>query len=260
MRVAVAVLAFTTSTAIAQPGATDEFEACKARRRELTAEAMTIADASERGERLAHMPTCERDADGTTRVVEAPPPPPPETEPFAPHLAVALHAGAGASSRITGSDPSVNGIGPFVELEGSWGLRRHVELAVVGGYASFRDASYAVPIGFDAYGNVITGMYDVRERLYDVGARVRLRYDNVSFGCGGGVELEQAFAYAAYHDESDVLAQAVAEGAYRVAQSGELSVDVLASVTAALNPGRWTSNALDRDVLSARLAVGLRWR
>ncbi len=238
---AVIACALVGGVAAAQPGA-DPFEACKARRRELTAEAMKIADAAERGRRLAAMPSCERAEDGTTTVVEPPPATPPDPI-VTPHVTAALRVGAAESATLIGSDDPASGLGPFIELEGGWRLRRRIELAAFGSYSRYRDATWmpGVPVG----------TFDVHDELYDVGARMRLHYDPFSFGAGIGVELEHGGS-AGYPVELFTLVQLELEAAYQAARTERLAIEVLGIASAATN--------LDRDVVSFRLALGIRLR
>jgi hypothetical protein len=221
----------------------------------MTAEAMKVADPIERGRMLAAMPTCARGEDGATAIIVAPPPPPPETTPFAPNFAAALRVGVAASSMSSGSDDAASGVGPYVELEGSWHFHRHLEVAVFGAYTTFGDTVVAA-IGTTINGNAVYGVYAVHDQLYDAGARLRLRYDKAAFGVGLGFELEKGVAYAAYPNYANVLEQAQFMGSYRIADHGRFAIDLLGVGAFALNGSRlW--NQPDRDVMSLRFALGV---
>jgi hypothetical protein len=228
--------------AAAQPSQ-DPFESCKARRRELTAEAMKVADAAERGRLLAAMPSCERADDGTTAVVEPPPAAPLEPA-VAPHVTAGLRVGASESATLIGSDEPASGLGPFIELEGGWRLQRRFELALFASYSWYRDTSW-MP------GPTRPGTFDVHDAIYDIGARVRLHYDPISFGAGIGVELEHG-GTADYPAELFTLMQLELEAAYEVTRTERLAIDMLAIATAATD--------LERDLISVRLAFGIRLR
>lgn len=232
---------------------TDEFDDCKAQRLRLTAEAMKIADANERGERLAAMPTCLREPDGSTTVRAAHPRAPEDTTPFAPHLTAALRVGAAASAMSAGAD-TASGFGPLLELEAGWHGWRHVELAAYAGYTRFRDPQWNALVSIGP-GQVMAATFDVTEQLYDAGARLRLHYGRVAFGGGAGIELEHG-AVVGQPAVSNVLAQLGVDGALEVARTGQFAADVVAGATVAMDPNSDPA----RDVISAGLAVALRWR
>ncbi len=232
---------------------TDEFDDCKAQRQRLTAEAMKISDVNERGRRLAEMPACVREGDGSTRVEGGLRREREDTTPFAPHFTAALRVGAAASAMSVGTD-TASGFGPLLELEAGWHAWRHVELAAYGGYTRFRDPRWNALVSIGP-GQVMAATFDVTEQLYDAGARLRLHYGRLAFGGGAGVELEHG-AIVGQPAVSNVLAQLGVDGAYEMARSGEFAADVVAGAAVAMDPNSDPA----RDVISACVALALRWR
>ena len=158
-----------------------EFAACKARRRELTREAMKVEDVIERGRKLALMPICRRFADRTTEVVGPVPPPPPPLSLLEVRPQVGVAAGMGTYSVGTAMAlPAA--YEPFFEVEAGGRLRQFSVLGF-GGYARV-DASFDY---FDA--NVLRpAHYEARDTLTDGGVKVRVRTGSLALGAGLGVE------------------------------------------------------------------------
>jgi hypothetical protein len=136
------------------------FEACKARRRQLTREAMRIQDMIARGRKLAAMPICRRFADRSIQIVNFAPAPPPQ-RPRRLHASPEVGLLAGIGSWQVGSGGAS---ASFLELEGG-GRVEDVSVVAFGGYARLANAT-----------------------ISDGGMKVRLHTGDVSFGAGIGVE------------------------------------------------------------------------
>ena len=237
---AVLIVVLATTPVLAEPATPEQFEACKARRRDMAAEAMKIPDANARGARLAELPTCERRADGTLDVT-APPPPVVDTTPFAPRVVLAARLGASAST-ILSNEVQPSGFGPYVEIEAGYHLRRHVELGAMIAYASFHDAS-----AFD----IVAGQnVDVRELSVDAAARASARYGDFAFGGGVGIEYER-YANTSF---STVLPLLELHAAYAFAHARALRAQVFASAT---DGNTLFASGFHGDLVSVRLGVGV---
>jgi hypothetical protein len=240
MRIGLLVVVGATAAAHAEPATREQFEACKARRSELSVEAMKIPTAAARAEAFAAMPSCERHDDGTFAVTVAAPRPV-DTTPFVPRAELAVRVGASAST-ILSNEVQPGGFGPYVEVEAGYQLRRHLELAAMVGYASFRD-----PAAFD----ILTGrVVDVREASFDAAARVTARYGAVSFGAGLGLEYER-YPNASFATTLPLLEVHVG---YTFARTRVLRAQAFATLT---DGNTLFAAGFHGDLVSARLGVGV---
>lgn len=179
MRAVVGVMVVSVAAvASAQPG--DDFEACKTRRRELTAQAMKIDSAAQRGEALAAMPICRRNTDGSTEVV-VPEPAPVDDAPFSPRFHVALRTGLAANMVMSQSDFEPDGSGPFVELEAGYRWQRAWSASAFGSFTRF---SGVVPVFYAP--PTPASSITVRDSLYAGGVRVARHHFQWWFGGGVG--------------------------------------------------------------------------
>jgi hypothetical protein len=255
----IVMIAIAARVAAAQPGAQDASEACKAERRARVADAMKVEDVSERGRLLASIPECRRRDDGSLELVVPPPPPHEDTTPFAPRAELAVRTGLAASALLPGAYASATATSPFVEVEVGWHARRHLAVALYAGTSRLHDPTYTTLIGqwvIDGSCRVVVpmfAMYDVDERLYDVGARLHFRHDRLSFGGGVGLEIDRGKAYADYPDHTNVLAEVGVDAALHLARIDRAIVELLGIATFAVAPSE-----PDRDVVSLRLGLGLR--
>lgn len=178
----VLALAIVTATAHAQP---DAFEACKQRRRELTSDAMAVADPVARGRMLAAMPVCRRFEDGSSEVVEHATTAP-DTTSYHP-LVLAVRLGlVGISGDATGELVPNVGAGPAVEVQAGYRFSRAWSVAGVARAAEVIDHVAVTNTDFvnDA---MQTTLYD---RL--IGGELRVdRYERAMwFGAGIGADYE----------------------------------------------------------------------
>ncbi|MDB4957376.1 MAG: hypothetical protein JWO36_4945 [Myxococcales bacterium] len=237
-------VAIAASPVDAAPATPEAFEACKARSRALAAEAMKIPDLQERGERLRTMPRCEHGADGTLQVIEPPPPPPVDTTPFAPHLELAARAGMATSLLLSGT-LDASGVGPYVEVEAGYRIRRRFGVAAFAGYTNFHDGEI-----FDA---VTRQMYDVREQSYNAGALLNLHYASAFFGFGIGFDYER---YGSGFATTAPMFRLHA--GYTFAKARGVQAQVLAVLSDVSTPYDLTGSPGSKDdLLCVRLAVGL---
>jgi hypothetical protein len=167
------------------------FETCKARRRELTAEALRVTDVVERGRQLAAMPVCRRLPDGETEVVEPPPPPAPDVSPFAPHASWAVRAGVEALTADGHGELGPTGSGPHVDVEVAYRFERAWSIAAFGRYRYIVDDFVPVsnPTPVDV---MITSIHD---QFIGGGARLDRHAGAVWFGGGLGGDYEHMRGY-----------------------------------------------------------------
>jgi hypothetical protein len=176
----VVVVALLVSTARADVEA--DFAACKARRRELTREAMKVDDVIVRGRKLALMPICRRFADRSVEVVGPVPPPPPPVSLLDVRPQVGVVVGMGTYSVGTGMQlPTVDE--PFLQVEAG-GRLREISVLGFGGYAH-------VSTSFDYIDQKLQrAHYVAYNTLTDGGVKARIQLGRVAFGAGAGVEQE----------------------------------------------------------------------
>ena len=182
MRAVAGVLVLIGAAAQAQPS--DELEACKARRRELTAQAMQIDDAARRGEALAAMPICRRNADGSTQV-DVPQPAPVDDAPFSPRFHFAVRTGVTANMVMAAQDFEPDGAGPYLELEAGYRWERAWSASAFGSYTRFSGEVPATQVGF----------LTVYDSLYDAGVRIARHHFRWWVGGGLGYERDNNVAY-----------------------------------------------------------------
>jgi hypothetical protein len=230
-----------TGIAAAQPATETPFEACRARRRALTAEAMKIDDAARRGEALHAMPVCSREADGSTQVIEAEAPEVVDNGPYSP-LVAAVRTGANATevfdSRV-GLEP--RGGGPFVDVELGYRWTHAYSIGAFASYAHFSDSS-----------NSLLGMLADSESLYSFGARGAFHRNRWTLSGGLGVLIE--------HDDHSVDAfRATISTTYLSLQ--ELAAYDLVSargMTAQVEVIVNEAGVSDRDIFAIQVGLGLR--
>ena len=263
--------------AAAQPGLADPraaFEACKARRRAQLSEAMKIADAQQRGHRLLAIEDCTPPrVDEPIATVE--PPPPVVLGPWA-----AIAVGISASAMSYGnppqlpvpiaSDPSrvlvVNGpsnvpsSGPLVELEVGWRFERRASLGVFVAYVP-SSATYI-------------GQYELHHDEVDAGVRARLHFGRASVAVGMGVDVDRAAAirnvlvFTAFDSvqQTDIagyttpLLLTCLDTSVDLAHRGRSAVELKATLAYAHTTEHVDRLlALDGDVISGRIALGVRY-
>ncbi len=235
-----------TRVVLAQPSTIDPndvaMDACKARRHELRVAAMKLRLA-ERGPKLVMLPECRRLPDGTTQVID--PTAQPVLPPFTPALSIALVTGI-AATRVTYPLDVASSFGPYVQLEGGWHFVRRISIGAFAAYTGFDDGSYL-------------GHYDVRHRIYDVGARIRVHVGDGTVGVGLGVEIDNALAFADVPATSTPNLLIAIDARLPIMHVGrfELIVDAIVSYSAASETPT-ADVSIYGDVLSARLAIGLR--
>jgi len=180
VRYVLVVVALVVGTAHADVEA--EFAACKARRRELTREAMKIEDVIVRGRKLALMPICRRFADEHVEVVGPvpPPPPPPSLSEVRPQVGLVVGMGTYLDNPGIALPATFE---PFFQLEAG-GRFRALSVVGFGGYTRV-DASfdYLDPKARASH-------YDAHNTLTDGGVKLRLSSGAFAFGAGLGVEQE----------------------------------------------------------------------
>lgn len=236
------MLILLSRVALAQPAATPSaFETCRVQRKAQTIEAMKIADPDARARRLLAMPICRREADGSVEVVDPTAPPLPEP-PFEPRAIAAVTAGVAASIVAYNVRPATS-LGPTVEAELGWQLRRRFSIGAFGGFSSFHDDAYL-------------GSYDVRHRFYDVGARVRYHVGGFRLGAGAGVELDDAMAFADVPAHRDPLLLFSVDALYPVARVDRFEVVVRGVVSFASSALASSDLSMYGNVISARLGIG----
>jgi len=229
----------------APPG--NDFEACKARRRALMADAMAIADPDARARALTAMPVCRRFDDGRTEVVAAAPPPAPDTTPFHAGLELAAVTGIAATTVMSDVELAPSGGGPFVEVEVGDRWNRAMSLAAYVNYTRFSDNDVAVSNGPFVPASIIT----VTDNVVGFGLRGSRHVGPFAFGLGVGAAVERMTGYQGM-TSTNVLRSIDAHVAYQLAVAGRFSAQLMLIVGDAGHP----SNT-DRELVSARLAVGL---
>jgi hypothetical protein len=236
------------TAAQAQPSAI-QFDDCKARRKVLTAEAMKIADADERARRLIAMPVCRRNPDNSVEVVE-PAAPQPDT-PFAPHIELAARTGIVGVTVISERYFAPTGIGPLVELEAGYRIRRPLSIGVLASYARFSDDTVVV------YPSGQPSIIAVREQLSSFGATGTWHTGPFWLRglLGAEVDVVDYAGMAVVNGKgraTDFLRAIGATLGYRFATTGRFDAHVAITFGEA---GSWSG--VDRELLSAALAVGL---
>jgi len=237
--------------AMAQPAlqpAHGSFDDCKDRRIALTAAAMKVADINDRARLLSAMPACRRFDDGETQVVEPAPPPTPDTSPFSPHVELAVRTGLAGTFVMAPYELAPAGVGPFVDIEVGYRLRREYSASVFGNYAHFSDDNIAVSNGPFVNASIIT----VTDDLYAFGARINRHLGSFWLGGGLGMELESETGYRGGHTTT-ALRSVDAYAGYRFGASRHLDAQLLVIVSEA-------GHVFDggRELLSGQLAVGLK--
>ena len=228
--------------------APDAFEACKAERRRQIAEAMQIADANERGRRLAAAPVCERAADGSLHVDD--PRAHPLEPPFKRFASWSLElglAGAVIQYQVRPSDA----FAPVIEGAAAWHFTRAYW---VGGFASaiwYDDATYL-------------GQLNTRHRFYDVGARFGIALGDAELGAGIGLELDDGDAFGPSNDPVPArwneLALFDIHAAYRVGHIAGAAMVAGGELTyASLGKQSDVDLSLYGNIASARLTLGVRY-
>jgi hypothetical protein len=241
MRAVAGVVVLGVATAAsAQPS--DDFEACKAHRRELTAQAMKIASAAQRGEALAAMPVCRRNADGSTEVVVREPAPV-DDAPFSPRFHAALRTGFAANMVMSQNDFEPDGSGPFVELEAGYRWERAWSASLFGSFTRF---SGLVPVFYTP--PIPPSSIIVRDSLYAGGARVARHHFRWWFGGGVGYERDNNTnqGMAVPHDLG-IVEEFVG---YRLATASVVDAELMVLADEAFGDGR--------EVISVRAGIGLR--
>lgn len=223
-----------------------EFAACKARRRELTREAMKIEDVIERGRKLALMPICRRFGDRSTEIV-GPLPPPLPPSPISllevrPQVGLVLGIGSYAIGTSMALPVTT---APFVELEAG-GRLRGVSIVGFGGYSG-------IDTGFTYYDPSVLryGRYDSHNTISDGGIKVRVGTGRVAFGAGIGVEEERERGVSTISGPHDMMYElALFEGdiGYAIVAPAGFAVRLRAIVSAAAGDG---------TVASARFALAV---
>jgi len=205
-----------------------DFAACKARRRQLTREAMKISDMIERGRALALMPICRRFGDNSVEVV-GPLPPPPKLQPMPLRAEAAVTVGYGAWKGF--SLASVTSA-PFLELEAGARVRG---LSVVG-FAGYAQAQRSA----------------ARDSFADGGVKVRFHEGPLAAGLGAGVEQVHDAAAGTTHPRDDMHELGLVEGdlGYTAVARDQFSVRLLAIASGALDGG-------SSSVWSARIALSV---
>lgn len=233
----------------------DPLDACKARRHELTVEAMQLP-LVERGPKLVRMPECRRNDDGSVEVIDPTLPPPP-LPPFERQWSIAVSTGV-AATQVASLITTAAGVGPFVKLEGAWHFVRRFSVALSAGFSSFdADITSNVDPVNGSIGRYVS--YEVSHRLYDVAAHVRFHLGDLIIGVATGVEFDHALAFA---DEPETITPnllfmldanypLVMLGEYRLLIAGIASYSHPSAVSA-------TDGSLYGDVLSARLGLEVR--
>jgi hypothetical protein len=178
MRLAAVLVGSSWALAHGQPAAPD-FDACKQRRRELTARAMSISSPAERGQLLAAMPVCRRFEDGSVEVVEHSPELPDASE-FS-TLVLAVRVGIVGISTSSTTELAPTGAGPFVELEGGYRMRREWSLSAFAHYQLIIDH---IPVTNDGIVNdaINTTIHD-----HFTGGGIRVNRHARAFWFGGGL-------------------------------------------------------------------------
>jgi hypothetical protein len=217
-------------------------------------EAMKIANARERGNRLLAIAECVERHDRASAIATRPPE-------RGPSFAI---AGGSTWTMIgyrsgTATVPAATSVGAFVALEAAWRIHRRVSLGAFLGYAPFRDASYVLD-GF------IT--YDVGHDRMDFGATARVHLDRASLAIAIGAVIDRA---APLHAEPEGIipgdvagytmpfALAGVELGYELLRRDRFAIDLRARGTYEHPLGRFDGDlVVDGDAFSARVALALR--
>jgi hypothetical protein len=218
----------------AQPS--DEFEACKARRKELTAEAMKH-DAAERGERLAAMPICRRNDDGSTSVTERAPDPI-DASAYSP-LVIGARVGVAGSAINATNDHQPVGMGAYVDVEAGFRWSRAYSVQGYVNYSRFADDVFAV--------GVPGHLLHVSDRVYGGGIRATRHTFMFSFGGGLGAQVDSSTRYMGVVTDHAMLAAEEFVG-YRLASARYGNAGLRVMLTEAFG--------LDRQMLSVQVGVG----
>jgi hypothetical protein len=235
-----------TLPCFADPATSEAFESCKARRRELAAEAMKVGDPDARARLLVAMPACRRLDDGSLEVSE-PPPPELDRTPFAPHVEAALRAGYSATAIVSGR-AQASGTGPYVELEAGYRFSRAWSLAAFASFTRFEDPNVEVIVRTPI---AVGAMWDVHETLYDAGARFHGHSGSFVFGAGLGLTLHDA-AGVDHTSAWETLRLVELDAAYTLAKTRQFAAQLMVVVDDSgplLDP--------TGQVISARLAIGI---
>jgi hypothetical protein len=253
---AVVVAVLVARSAFAQPPGDPDaaFEACKARRRALTREAMKIADVNERGRALARMPICLRLEDRSTEIIDTIPVAPARPVPLAVHVEACGQLGGGDWMVASPSPGMLAARAPFAEGELGVGVGDTWSFVGFAGYAVLRgDVLYV-----DTY-RMLQAPYESERVLSDVGARARVHHGRLAFGLGVGVEREHATGFSTLtgpRDDTNDYALAEADVGYTLASVDHFAVRIAGIASAAVNA------TLDSpgNIVSVRLALGVSWR
>jgi hypothetical protein len=238
------------AVAPADATAPDPFEACKARRRALTADAMKVADPDARARLLLAMPTCRRFEDGRTEIVAERPPELPDTRPFAPRIGASVFAGFGANTVISNNELAPSGVGPLVEVDVSYRPNRRNSVALYATLARFGADNVVRTYGD---GPIITSLVvpHVTDTLFGAGVRGRRHTGRWAIALGVGAVVEQ-YNDAQDMDTTNVLRSIDAQLTCELASTRHVAADLAVDVGDA---GHFTST--ERELLTARLLLGL---
>jgi hypothetical protein len=235
------------AAAAAEP---DAFEACKARRRELTADAMKVADLDARARLLLAMPTCRRFEDGHTEIVAAPARDIPDTRPFTPRLGASVFAGFGANTVISNNELAPTGVGPLVEVDVGYRANRRNSAALYATLARFSADDVVRTYG---EGPIVTSLVvpHVTDTMFGFGVRGRRHTGRWAIALGLGAVVEH-YNDAQDMDTTNVLRSIDAQLTCDLASTRHVGADLALDVGDA---GHFTST--ERELLTARLLLGL---
>lgn len=231
---ALALVVVMVGSVHAQPG--DDFEACKARRKELTAEAMKYS-AAERGERLNAMPVCRRNDDGSTAVTERAPDPI-DTSAYSP-LVLGARVGVAGSAIGATNDHQPVGMGAYVDVEAGYRWTRAYSVEGYLNYSRFADDVVAVGVP----GNRL----HVSDRLYGGGIRATRHTFSFNFGVGAGVQIDSSTRYMGVVTDHALFAAEEFVG-YRFASAKYGNAGLRVMLTEGVGS--------DRQLLSVQVGVG----